>query len=135
MKFIHKVERAPLSALTHEPFPLPDGQSVWWEDAPSFEEIPIVGLAEVSTKSEVESGVRIVHTTLTATLRCELDPLDEPTLYRLTDIAGVQFLIGLHTSPFPVTLTHPQADAQPSGQAATTLRVEWHHIYFPLQIL
>lgn len=135
MKFIHKVERAPISALTHEPLPLPDGQCVWWDIVPTFEVLPIVGLAELRTKSEVEGGVRIVHTMLNATLRCDINTIDEPALYRLTDTAGQTFLLGMHTPPYPITVTESNVDAKLSGQAATTLRIDWHHIYSPLEIL
>lgn len=129
---IYRLERCPLSALRSAPLPLPDGVGVWWESSPSWEEVPLVGLAALTVRSEVADGCRLHHTTLEATLACPLDELSGPALYRLTAASGRCLLVGLTAPPHPVSLLSTRLDSRPSAPSAVTLTVEWHSPHPPL---
>lgn len=135
MKYIYKVERCPLSALVSTPIPLPDGRSVWWEYFSEMEEIPIVGLAALSVKEDIEGGVKFIKTHLSATLRCSMSHFDEPAIYRITDTDARTYLIGTNIPPYPVSTTETTIDALPSSSAITRLLLEWTDIYPPLQLI
>lgn len=124
-----------MSGLFYEPIPLPDVQCVWWEYFSPMEEIPLADLAALTAKEEIDDGVRVFKTRLEATLRCDIAARSEPHYYRVTDTQGKAFLIGLPTPPFPIAHTETHIDSHPSGIAAATFRLEWTHLYGPLEIL
>ena len=111
LRYIHKIEycaayhlrRAIIlpalsQALVHEPMP--------------WQEIPIVGLAEVETNEEVENGTRLTTTKLTATLCRHFQLPTTHTAFRLTDTRGTTYLLGTSEHPYPlITQTQTQTHA------------------------
>lgn len=88
--------------------------------------IDIAALAALETSEEVEKGVRLFTTKLTATLAGERMPLPErPLAYRLTTVGGQQFLLGTAFRPFPLTTQETVAPSRAAEVSAVTLSVKW----------
>lgn len=90
-------------ALVQEPMP--------------WQEIPIVGLAQVETTEEVENGTRLSTTKLSATLCHRFQLPTTPTAFRLTDVQGKHYLLGTSEHPYPLitqTETHPNTSPETS---------------------
>lgn len=86
----------------------------------------IAGLAALETSEEVEKGVRLFTTKLTATLAAERMPLPErPLAYRLTTVGGQQFLLGTAFPPFPLTVQETVAPSKAAEVSAVSLSVRW----------
>lgn len=75
-------------ALVREPMP--------------WQELPLVGLASLEVTDEVENGVRIYTSKLTATLCKSFLHPKRPSAFRLTDVQGNQSLLGTAQSPYPL---------------------------------
>ena len=89
-----------------------------------WQEIPIVGLAEVETNEEEENGTRLSTTELTATLCRHFQLPTTPTTFRLTDTRGTTYLLGTSEHPYPlITQTQTYAPT-PSSPTAHTLTIE-----------
>ena len=79
---------AQAKALVREPMP--------------WQELPLVGLASLEVTNEVENGVRIYTSKLTATLCKSFLHHKCPSAFRLTDVQGKQYLLGSAQSPYPL---------------------------------
>ena len=91
-----------------------------------WQRIDIAGLAALETSEEVEKGVRLFTTKLTATLAAERMPLPErPLAYRLTTVGGQQFLLGTAFRPFPLTVQETVAPSRAAEVSAVSLSVKW----------
>ena len=75
-------------ALVREPMP--------------WQELPLVGLASLEVTDEVENGVRIYTSKLTATLCKPFQHSSRPSAFRLTDVQGRTYLLGTSYFPFPL---------------------------------
>lgn len=97
-------------ALVHKPMP--------------WQEIPIIGLAEVETTEEVENGTRLSTTKLNATLCHRFQIPTTPIAFRLTDTRGNTYLLGTAEHPYPL-ITQTQTHAPtPSSPTAFTLTIQ-----------
>lgn len=97
-------------ALVHEPMP--------------WQEIPIVGLAEVETTEEVENGTRLTTTKLTASLCRRFQLPTTPTAFRLTDTRGNTYLLGTAERPYPLITQAQTHAATPSERTGFTLTIQ-----------
>ena len=104
----------PKTALVFLPEPMP------WQRR------DIAGLAALETSEEVEKGVRLFSTKLTATLAGKRMPLsDRPLAYRLTTVGGQQYLLGTASPPYPLTVQDTQVPSRAAEVSAVTLSVKW----------
>lgn len=67
-----------------------------------WQELLLVGLASLKVTDEVENGVRIYTSKLTATLCKPFLHPKRPSAFRLTDVQGKQYLLGTAQSPYPL---------------------------------
>lgn len=91
-------------ALVREPMP--------------WQELPLVGLASLEITDEVENGVRIYTSKLTATLCKSFLHPKRSSAFRLTDVQGNQSLLGTDQSPYPlISQTESIGENAPSHTA------------------
>ena len=84
-------------ALVREPMP--------------WQEIPIVRFAKLESIEDVENGVRIYTSKLTATLCKPFLHPKRPSAFRLTDVQGQTYLLGTSEKPHPlsvITIQYPE---------------------------
>ena len=96
------------------------------KDVMPWQEIPIIGLTEVETTEEVENGIRLSTTKLTATLCKRFQSSSKPLAFRLTDVQGKQYLLGTVRSPYPL-ITQMESH-EDKAAATTTYILSIHHI-------
>lgn len=130
-----RLERCPLPSSLLAALPLPDGRSVALSSDLSFEELPIVHLAQLSVKTELDGALRLHTSRLEAQLCRPLALPETPVLYRLTDVEGRRLLLGLPDAPYPLTLVEDEISSSPSASSPFRLAVTWSSIYPPLLIL
>lgn len=106
--FVHQPELA----LTH------------CSDYMPWQEIPIVGLAEVSESEERRSSVPIYTQTLNAKL-CQRAPLlpSKDYIFLLRCADGTQFLLGTALRPYPQVSQSVQMSGSTSGTSAYMLTI------------
>lgn len=94
-----------------------------------WQEIPIVGLAQVETTEEVENGMRLSTTKLTATLCQRFQLPTRPLAFRLTDVRGNQYLLGTAESPYPLVKISSIRSSKETEKVDITLSVQtYSHI-------
>ena len=98
-------------ALVREPMP--------------WQELPLVGLASLEVTNEVDNGVRIYTSKLTATLCKPFLHPKRPSTFRLTDVQGKQYLLGTAQSPYP--LITQKESIERNTNSYTTSVLEIHH--------
>lgn len=104
----------------------PKAAQVFLPEPMPWRRIEIAGLAALETSEEVEKGVRICTTKLTATLAAERMALPErPLAYRLTTVGGQRLLLGTAFRPFPLTVQEVLAPSRAAEVSAVTLSVTW----------
>lgn len=94
-------------------------------EAMPWNEIPIAGLAELTTSNEQEEGVRTFSATLSATLcgdAIELPP--RPLAFRLTCANGRQYLLGATEPPHPFVSFPLSLPSDASDITAAALNIE-----------
>lgn len=107
-------------ALVQEPMP--------WQG------LPLVGLASLEVTDEVENGVRLYTSKLTATLCKQFQHPTRPSAFRLTDVQGRQYLLGTALQPFALVAQNENIGNAPSSSTANTLTVNWQNATPILQI-
>lgn len=101
LRYIHKIEYCAAYHLRRAIILPAQRQALVREPMP-WQELPIVGLAEVETNEEVENGTRLTTTKLTATLCRRFQLPTAPTAFRLTDTRGNTYLLGTAEHPYPL---------------------------------
>ncbi|MBP3228197.1 MAG: hypothetical protein J6M53_05355 [Bacteroidaceae bacterium] len=100
------------------------------KDVMPWQELPLVGLAQVETSDEVERGMRLYTTKLTATL-CQ--PFNfslftinsaRPLAFRLTDVQGRQYLLGTSQPPYPLVSQTETKGNKPTDRTAYTFNIQ-----------
>lgn len=99
--YIHKIEYCEAKHLKSAIF-LPDHFKVILKEVMPWREVPIVGLAALETGDELDNGVRMHTQKLTATLETEYVFPQSPTVFLITAVNGMQYLIGTADAPFPL---------------------------------
>lgn len=91
----------------------------------AFIEIPISGLASVEMIDSIENEQVIYQTKLTFFTQCPPFPSPLKRCYRITDVQGNQFLIGIAKSPFPVSSGTDSNPSSPAGKRGKETVVTW----------
>lgn len=94
-------------------------------DIMPFTPISLVGLASCEIREYVENGVRTVTSNLTATLYCDLPLHTKPLAFRLTDVHGIQYLMGTMEKPYPFVIQSFTNSNKPIEKNEYTLFVQW----------
>ena len=99
--YIHKIEYCEAKHLKSAIF-LPNHFKVILKEVMPWREVPIVGLAAIETGDELDNGVRLHTQKLTATLETEYVFPQSPTVFLITAVNGMQYLIGTADAPYPL---------------------------------
>ncbi|MBR4553038.1 MAG: hypothetical protein IKO20_04900 [Bacteroidaceae bacterium] len=101
---LHHIKKIEYCAAYHlkRAIILPAQSRALIKDVMPWQEIPIVGLAEVETTEEVENGTRLSTTKLTATLCKRFQIPTRHLAFRLTDVQNNQYFLGTSDSPYPL---------------------------------
>ena len=99
-----------------------------------WQELPIVGLASLEVTDEVENGVRIYTSKLTATLCKSFLHPKRPSAFRLTDVQGKQYLLGTAKSPYPLISQALSCTTDSSKGSTTILSINYLSVYPLLSI-
>ena len=99
--YIHKIEWCEayhlLSAIL-----MPHDRRAILRDVAPWRTLPIVGLAALETTEEMENGVRLHTTKLSATLEETFVFPERPVAFLASSVNGSRFLIGTAQQPFPL---------------------------------
>ena len=88
-----------------------------------WREVPIVGLAALETGDELDNGVRLHTQKLTATLETEYVFPQSSTVFLITAVNGMQYLIGTAEAPFPLIQQNTILSSNAGENAITELVV------------
>lgn len=97
-------------ALVREPMP--------------WQELPLVGLASLEVTDEVENGVRIYTSKLTATLCKPFLHPKRPSAFRLTDVQGKLYLLGTAQIPYPLISQTVSIEDNAHSQTASVITIQ-----------
>lgn len=127
LKFINKVEVIDASSLSSSTF---FNQGVKLADGLPFEQICIVGLAEMEISDKVESKNRIFHHSLAAVMPHRFTVGNRKCCFRLTAVDGTQWLLGNADRPYPLVEFSDSYPSESSGKCAVTMSVSWRSLGF-----
>lgn len=99
--YIHKIEWCEAYHLQSALLMPHDRQAILRDVAP-WRTLPIVGLAALETSEEMENGVRLHTTRLSATLEETFVFPERPVAFLASSVNGSRFLIGTAQRPFPL---------------------------------
>lgn len=99
--YIHKIEWCEAYHLKSALL-MPHDRQVILRDVVPWRTLPIVGLAALETSEEVEDGVRLHTTKLSATLEETFVFPEQPVVFLASSVNGSRFLIGTAQRPFPL---------------------------------
>ena len=99
--YIHKIEWCEAYHLKSALL-MPHDRRVIQRDVVPWRTLPIVGLAALETSEEVEDGVRLHTTKLSATLEETFVFPEQPVVFLASSVNGSRFLIGTAQRPFPL---------------------------------
>lgn len=91
----------------------------------NFNELCLVGLADIEISQAIDNGSCLTTVRLTARTTSDFDVNHRRLAWRVTTVEGDQFLIGTTEQPFPVTTVandFPDKPTSPSGKKVT---VSW----------
>jgi hypothetical protein len=122
--YIHKIEYCEAKYLKSAIY-LPDHFKVILKEVMPWREVPIVGLAALETGDELDNGVRLHTQKLTATLETEYVLPQSPTVFLITSVNEMQYLIGTSNIPFPLIQQNTILSSNASENAITELVVNY----------
>ena len=128
--YIHKIEYCEAKHLKSAIF-LPDHYKVILKEVMPWREVPIVGLAALETGDELDNGVRMHTQKLTVTLETEYVFPQSPTVFLITAVNGMQYLIGTADAPYPLIQQNTILLSNAAENAITELIVNFTS-HFPL---
>ena len=99
--YIHKIEWCEAYHLQSAILMPHDRQAILRDVAP-WRTLPIVGLAALETTEEMENGVRLHTTKLSATLEETFVFPERPIAFLASSVNGSRFLVGTAQRPFPL---------------------------------
>lgn len=120
--YIHKVEYCEAKHLKSAIY-LPDHFKVILKEVMPWREVPIVGLAALETGDELDNGVRLHTQKLTATLETEYVFPQSPTVFLITAVNGMQYIIGTTDAPYPLIQQNTILSSNATENAITVLDV------------
>ena len=98
----------------------------------NFNELCLVGLADVEVSQAVDNGSRLTTVKLTARTTSDFAVNNRRLAWRITTVTGEQYLIGTTEQPFPVTTVGDNFPDKATEQSGKKLTVSWQT---PLNIL
>lgn len=101
-----------------------DRQAILRDVAP-WRTLPIVGLAALETTEEMENGVRLRTTKLSATLEETFVFPERPIAFLASSVNGSRFLIGTAQRPFPLITQNTILPLHSSENCITELIVNY----------
>ena len=99
--YIHKIEWCEAYHLKSAILMPHDRRAILRDVAP-WRTLPIVGLAALETTEEMENGVRLHTTKLSATLEETFVFPERPVAFLASSVNGSRFLVGTAQRPFPL---------------------------------
>ena len=99
--YIHKIEWCEAYHL-QSAILMPHDRRAILRDVAPWRTLPIVGLAVLETTEEMENGVRLHTTKLSATLEETFVFPERPVAFLASSVNGSRFLIGTAQQPFPL---------------------------------
>ena len=99
--YIHKIEWCEAYHLQSAILMSHDRRAILRDVAP-WRTLPIVGLAALENTEEVENGVRLHTTKLSATLEETFVFPERPIAFLASSVNGSRFLVGTAQRPFPL---------------------------------
>ena len=120
--YIHKIEYCEAKHLKSAIY-LPDHFKVILKEVMPWREVPIVGLAALETGDELDNGVRLHTQKLTATLETEYVFPQSPTVFLITAVNGMQYIIGTTDAPYPLIQQNTILSSNATENAITVLDV------------
>ena len=122
--YIHKIEYCEAKHLKSA-ISLPNHFKVILKEVMPWREVSIVGLAALETGDELDNGVRLHTQKLTATLETEYVFPQSPTVFLITAVNGMQYLIGTADAPYPLIQQNTNFESNAGGTTATELVVSF----------
>lgn len=101
----------------------------------TWADLPIVGLAEYTVASNIESKSRTFTHTLSAFLSQTFDVGDVYWGFLLTDINGQRYLLGSTNPPYPQSKTEDRLPGKESSQSGCQLTVTYQSAYGLLRVI
>lgn len=120
--YIHKIEFCEAKHLKSAIF-LPNHFKVILKEVMPWREVPIVGLATLETGDELDNGVRLHTQKLTATQETEYVFPQSPTVFLITAVNGMQYIIGTADAPYPLIQQNTILSSNAGENAITELVV------------
>ena len=99
--YIHKIEWCEAYHL-QSAILMPHDRRAILRDVAPWRTLPIVGLAALETTEEMENGVRLHTTKLSATLEETFVFPERPIAFLASSVNGSRFLVGTAQRPFPL---------------------------------
>ena len=131
--YIHKIEWGEAYHL-QSAILMPHDRRVILRDVVPWRTLPTVGLAALETSEEVEDGVRLHTTKLSATLEETFVFPKRPVAFLASSVNGSRFLVGTAQRPFPLLSQSTILPSNSSENCTTELIVNYTS-QFPLQNL
>lgn len=130
---IKKVERCPATALanTEQIFNL----GILLKGYNDFEKIDIIGLASVEITDKVEDKQRVYTTKLLFKTASSPDMDEDKFCYRLTTVAGSQFLLGTKDRPYTLFSSVELLPDSPTDKTGCTCTVTYTNLFSHLSII
>ena len=122
--YIHKIEYCEAKHLKSAIY-LPNHFKVILKEVMPWREVPIVGLAALEAGDELDNGVRLHTQKLTATLETEYVFPQSPTVFLITAVNGMQYLIGTADAPYPLIQQNANFESSAGGTTAIELVVSF----------
>lgn len=104
------------------------------QDWVPWEIIPAVQLSSLTITDEMRNGQRVYTSKLTIRLQQPDIQLPSQAAFRLTDVDGRQYLLGLSERPYPACNVEETRPADPSEPSLSVLKVEQLSIHPMLRI-
>ena len=122
--YIHKIEWCEAYHL-QSAILMPHDRRVILRDVVPWRTLPIVGLAALETSEEVEDGVRLHTTKLSATLEETFVFPEQPVVFLASSVNGSRFLIGTAQQPFPLVNQNSVLPSNSTENSITELVVNF----------
>lgn len=100
-----------------------------------WEEMQVSGLIAVSESADVDHGLRTFTVKVQSTLVCRPSRPNVAVALRLTDINGIQYLLGTDDAPHPLCAAHIVTGNLASEECRYTFEAESKSPYGLLQII
>ena len=102
---------------------MPHDRRAILRDVASWRTLPIVGLAALETSEEMENGVRLHTTKLSATLEETFVFPERPIAFLASSVNGSRFLVGTAQRPFPLVSQNTNLPSNSAENCVTEMVV------------